>query len=86
MNENDRDGPNVITTNNTKGKSVSKHVIINLPVANLRTMAFWKALGYAHNPQSSDDTGACIVVSERFLYGAHAREVALLHAESHLRH
>jgi len=38
---------------------VSTQVIINLPVANLRTsMAFFKALGFAHNPQGTDDTGA----------------------------
>ena len=27
-------------------------------------MAFFKALGYSHNPQSTDDTGALIVVSD----------------------
>ena len=40
-------------------------IFINLPVADLqRSLAFFKALGYAHNPQFSDDTGACIVISE----------------------
>jgi predicted lactoylglutathione lyase len=44
---------------------VSTQVIINLPVANLpKSLAFFKALGYSHNPQSTDDTGACIVVSD----------------------
>ena len=44
---------------------MSTHVIINLPVADLpKSMAFFKALGYAHNPQGTDDTGACIVVSD----------------------
>jgi predicted lactoylglutathione lyase len=44
---------------------VSTQVIINLPVADLaKSMAFFKALGYSHNPQSTDDTGACIVVSD----------------------
>ena len=44
---------------------MSTQVIINLPVANLpKSMAFFKALGYSHNPQSTDDTGACIVVSD----------------------
>ena len=47
---------------------MSKQVIINLPVANLPTsMAFFKALGFSHNPQSTDDTGACIVVSDTIL-------------------
>lgn len=42
-----------------------KHVFINLPVADLpRSMAFYEALGYAHNPQFTDDTAACIVLSE----------------------
>ena len=27
-------------------------------------MAFYEALGYAHNPQFTDDTAACIIVSE----------------------
>ena len=44
---------------------MSKQVFINLPVADLaKSMAFFKALGYSHNPQFTDDTAACIVVSE----------------------
>jgi predicted lactoylglutathione lyase len=27
-------------------------------------MAFFKALGYSHNPQFTDDTAACIVIGE----------------------
>ena len=27
-------------------------------------MAFFKALGFSHNPQFTDDTAACIVISE----------------------
>ncbi|MDB5800090.1 MAG: glyoxalase/bleomycin resistance/extradiol dioxygenase family protein [Rhodocyclales bacterium] len=30
-------------------------------------MAFFKALGFSHNPQFSDDKGACIVVSDTIL-------------------
>lgn len=42
-----------------------KHVFINLPVADLpRAMAFYEALGYRHNPQFTDDTAACIVISD----------------------
>ncbi len=42
-----------------------KHVFINLPVADLpKSMAFYQALGYQHNPQFTDDTAACIVISE----------------------
>jgi uncharacterized protein len=44
---------------------VSKQVYISLPVADLpKSIAFFKALGYSLNPQSTDETAACIVVSE----------------------
>ena len=44
---------------------MSAQVIINLPVADLpKAMAFFKALGYSHNPQGTDDTGARIIVSD----------------------
>ncbi len=47
---------------------MNKQVIINVPVADLpKSMAFFKALGYSHNPQSTDDTGACIVISDTIL-------------------
>ena len=42
-----------------------KQVFLTLPVADLpRSVAFFKALGFNHNPQFSDDTAACIVISE----------------------
>jgi predicted lactoylglutathione lyase len=42
-----------------------KQVFINLPVADLpKSMTFFKSLGYSHNPQFTDDTAACIVISE----------------------
>jgi hypothetical protein len=44
---------------------MSSKIFISLPVADLpRSLAFFKALGYANNPQFTDDTGACIVISE----------------------
>lgn len=44
---------------------MSTQVFINLPVADLaKSIAFFKALGFSHNPQFTDDTGACIVVSD----------------------
>ena len=44
---------------------MSTQVFINLPIADLqRSLAFFKALGFSHNPQVSDDTAACIVISE----------------------
>ena len=42
-----------------------------------KSMAFFKALGFSHNPQFTDDTGACIVVSETVLV------MLLTHARFH---
>ncbi|MFJ3383841.1 MULTISPECIES: VOC family protein [unclassified Curtobacterium] len=40
-------------------------VFINLPVADLeRSTAFYEALGYSINPQFSDETAACVVISD----------------------
>lgn len=44
---------------------MSTQVFLNLPVADLpKSLAFFKALGFAPNPQFSDANGACIVVSD----------------------
>jgi len=44
---------------------MSTQVFINLPVRDLpKSMAFFKSLGFSHNPQFTDDTAACIVVSD----------------------
>ena len=44
---------------------MSKKVFVNLPVKDLKTsMAFYKALGFTFNPQFTDDTAACMVISE----------------------
>lgn len=44
---------------------MSRLVFINLPVADLpRAMAFYEALGFARNPRFTDDTAACIVISD----------------------
>lgn len=51
-------------------------IFINLPVADLqRSIAFFKALGFVHNPQFSDDTAACIVISDAIfvMLGTHAK-------------
>lgn len=40
-------------------------IFINLPVADLpRSVAFYEAVGATKNPQFSDDTAACMVISE----------------------
>ena len=45
---------------------MSSQIFINLPVANLpASIAFFERLGFAFNPQFSDDTAACLVISEQ---------------------
>ena len=40
-------------------------IFVNLPVTNLaRSVAFYEAVGGTRNPQFSDDTSACMVLSE----------------------
>ena len=40
-------------------------IFVNLPVADLpRSIAFYAALGFTQNPQFSDESGACMVLSE----------------------
>jgi len=42
-----------------------KMIFVNLPVADLpKSMAFYKALGFANNPNFTDHTAACMVWSE----------------------
>lgn len=44
---------------------MNKQIYLNLPVADVaKSKTFFQALGYSLNPQFSDDTGACIVISE----------------------
>jgi len=51
-------------------------VFLTLPVADLqRSVAFFKALGFAHNPQFSDDSAACMVINDTLsvMLGTHAK-------------
>jgi uncharacterized protein len=44
---------------------MSKMIFINLPVTDLqKSMAFYEAVGAANNPQFTDETAACMVVSD----------------------
>lgn len=44
---------------------MSTKVFVNLPVRDLKkSMDFFKALGWSFNPQFTDDTAACLVISE----------------------
>jgi predicted lactoylglutathione lyase len=43
-------------------------IFVNLPVADLgQSRAFYEALGFKCNPQFSDETGACMVLSETIM-------------------
>ena len=44
---------------------MTKTIFVNLPVTDLpRSKAFYEALGFTNNPHFSDDTAACMVLSE----------------------
>ena len=44
---------------------MSKLIFVNLPVTDLkRSMAFYAAIGAGNNPQFTDETAACMVVSD----------------------
>src|SRR5262249_6095515 len=44
---------------------MSTKIFVNFPVTDLvRSVEFFKKLGFSFNPQFTDDTGACMVVSE----------------------
>lgn len=51
-------------------------VFLSLPVADLpKSVAFFKSLGFAHNPLFSDDTAACIIISDAIsvMLSSHAK-------------
>src|SRR4051812_42434449 len=51
-------------------------IFVNLPMRDLkRSMAFFTALGYTFNPQFTDETAACMVISE------HIYAMLLTHAK-----
>ncbi|MEZ5326961.1 MAG: glyoxalase/bleomycin resistance/extradiol dioxygenase family protein [Verrucomicrobiales bacterium] len=55
---------------------MNTQIFINLPVMDpARSVAFFKALGFSHNPQFTDDTAACIIISE------HIHLMVLTHAK-----
>jgi uncharacterized protein len=44
---------------------MATNIFINLPVKDLkRSMAFFEKLGFKNNPQFTDDTAACMVISD----------------------
>lgn len=55
---------------------MSRLVFISLPVANVpQSTAFYKALGFDHNPEFTDDTASCIVISDviHVMLGTHEK-------------
>ena len=48
---------------------MSQKMFVNLPVRDLsKSIDFFKALGYSFNPQFTDATAACMVISEDHIY------------------
>jgi len=48
-----------------KEKMMTRMIFVNLPVADLtQAKAFYEAIGFTNNPQFSDETGACMVLSD----------------------
>ena len=44
---------------------MSRMIFVNLPVADLpKSMAFYAAIGFTNNPQFTDDTAACMVLTD----------------------
>ncbi|MFD9213113.1 VOC family protein [Streptomyces sp. NPDC087659] len=44
---------------------MSQMIFVNLPVKDLdASKAFWEAVGYTFNPQFTDETAACMVISD----------------------
>ncbi len=44
---------------------MTRMIFVNLPVTNLKaSVAFYTAIGFKNNPTFSDDTAACMVLSE----------------------
>ena len=42
-----------------------KMIFVNLPVVDLpKSMAFYEAIGFTNNPQFTDDTAACMVLTD----------------------
>jgi predicted lactoylglutathione lyase len=40
-------------------------IFVNIPVRDLKaSMAYYKAIGFDHNPQFTDDSAACIVIDD----------------------
>jgi len=49
----------------SKGKNMSTQIFVNLPVKNLKqSIEFFTQLGFQFNPQFTDETATCMIVSD----------------------
>jgi hypothetical protein len=49
----------------SKGENMATKIFVNLPVKNLnRSMEFFTKLGFNFNPQFTDETATCMIVSD----------------------
>ena len=54
---------------------MSTQIFVNLPVSNLdRSVAFFTRLGFTFNPQFTDETATCMIVSENIFVMLLTRE------------
>lgn len=54
---------------------MSRMIFVNLPVSDLaKSKAFYDKIGFSNNPQFSDDTSACMVLSDTINVMLHAHE------------
>jgi predicted lactoylglutathione lyase len=66
----------IAATPGSKELGMINQIFLTLPVADLqRSVSFFKALGFTYNPQFSDDTAACIVITDAVsvMLGTHAK-------------
>jgi uncharacterized protein len=66
----------IVVTARSKEIGMINQVFLSLPVADLqRSVAFFVSLGFTHNPQFSDDTAACIIISDAIsvMLSSHAK-------------
>ncbi|MEO7128513.1 MAG: VOC family protein [Rhodoferax sp.] len=48
---------------------MTRQIFVNLPIKNMeKSQAFFKSLGFAFNPQFTNEQGACMVISENQSY------------------
>ena len=48
---------------------MNKQIFVNLPVKDLnKSKAFFSALGYTFNPQFTNESGACMIISDNSIY------------------